>query len=65
MRLQSSLYYTQRRNLITRDLMTGELGNIVRGSTYGAEVLGTYNRGPWFGWLSYAYSHSTRGDEPA
>jgi hypothetical protein len=64
MRLQSSVYYTQRTNLITRDLMTGELGNDGRGSTYGAEVLGTYNHGPWFGWLSYAYSHSTRVDEP-
>lgn len=64
MRVQSSLYYTKRTSLITRDLMTGELGNEGRGTTYGAEVLGTLNRGPWFGWLSYAYSHSTRVDVP-
>jgi outer membrane receptor protein involved in Fe transport len=63
-RAQSSIYYTQRTNLITRDLMTGELGNEGRGSTYGAEILGTYNRGPWFGWLSYSYSHSMRVDVP-
>ncbi|HSD89492.1 MAG TPA: TonB-dependent receptor [Kofleriaceae bacterium] len=64
MRLQGSVYATQRTNLITRDAMTGELANTGRGSTYGAEVLGTYNRGPWFGWLAYSYSHSTRVDAP-
>jgi hypothetical protein len=64
MRAQGSVYYTKRSNLITRDLMTGELGNGGRGSTYGAELLGTYNVGPWFGWLSYSYSHSLRVDTP-
>ena len=63
-RLQGSLYYTQRSNLITRDLMTAELGNEGRGSTYGAEVMGMLSRGPWFGWLTYAYSHSQRVDVP-
>jgi outer membrane receptor protein involved in Fe transport len=64
MRLQASVYYTQRTNLITRDLMTGALANEGRGGTYGGELLGTLTRGPWFGWLTYAYSHSTRVDAP-
>ncbi|HUS30888.1 MAG TPA: TonB-dependent receptor [Kofleriaceae bacterium] len=63
-RAQGSLYYTQRTSLITRDLMTGELANDGRGTSYGAEILGTYNRGPWFGWLSYSFSHSMRVDVP-
>jgi hypothetical protein len=63
-RLQGSLYYTQRTNLITRDAMTGGLGNEGRGTTYGAEVVGSLNHGPWFGWLAYTYSHSTRVDTP-
>jgi hypothetical protein len=62
-RVQSSLYYTQRTNLITRDVM-GVLGNDGRGATYGGELLGTLSRGPWFGWLTYAYSRSTRVDMP-
>ena len=33
-------------------------------TTYGGELLGTVQRGRWFGWLAYAYSHSTRVDEP-
>jgi hypothetical protein len=64
LRLQGSLYYTQRLDLITRDMMTGALSNEGRGTTYGAELVGTLQRGPWFGWLSYAYSHSTRVDVP-
>ena len=63
-RVQGSLYYTNRTNLVTRDLMTGALGNEGRGSTYGGELLGTLSRGPWFGWLTYSYSHSTRVDVP-
>jgi hypothetical protein len=63
-RLQTSLYYSHRTNLVTRDLMTGELDNAGRGATYGGELLGTLSRGPWFGWLTYAYSHSTRVDAP-
>ncbi|HEY5951805.1 MAG TPA: TonB-dependent receptor [Kofleriaceae bacterium] len=63
-RVQGSLYYTQRTNLITRDLMTGELGNAGRGASYGGELLGTLSRGPWFGWLTYSYSHSIRVDVP-
>src|SRR6185503_11530747 len=63
-RLQGSLYYTKRTNLVVRDLMTAELSNEGRGATYGSEVLGTLSRGPWFGWLAYAYSHSARVDVP-
>jgi outer membrane receptor protein involved in Fe transport len=63
MRFQSSLYYTDRRRMITRDDM-GELSNNGRGTTVGMEFLGTINRGPFFGWLSYAYSKSTRVDAP-
>jgi hypothetical protein len=63
-RVQASLYYTQRTNLITRDLTTGELSNDGHGASYGGELLATLSRGPWFGWLTYAYSHSTRVDAP-
>jgi hypothetical protein len=63
-RIQTSLYYSDRTQLIARDGMTGALANTGRGTTYGAEVLGTLQRGPWFGWLSYAYSRSTRIDAP-
>lgn len=62
-RVQASAYYTDRTNLITRD-MGAELGNNGRGKTVGAELLGTYRQGPWFGWLSYSYSKSTRVDRP-
>jgi outer membrane receptor protein involved in Fe transport len=61
-RLQSSLYYTDRRRLITR--VDNMLTNQGRGTTYGAEVLAIANRGPFLGWLAYSYSHSTRIDEP-
>jgi hypothetical protein len=61
-RLQSSLYWTDRRRLITRqDAM---LTNDGRGTTTGAELLAIVNRGPFLGWLAYAYSHSTRVDAP-
>ena len=63
-RLQGSLYYTDRDQLITRDEMTGTLSNRGRGTTKGAELLAIVKRGAWFGWLSYAYSHSTRVDAP-
>jgi outer membrane receptor protein involved in Fe transport len=61
-RLQGSIYYTDRRRLITR--VDGMLTNQGRGTTTGAEILATANRGPWMGWLAYSYSHSTRVDEP-
>jgi len=64
LRLQGSLYYTDRDNLISRDMMTGALANTGRGTTYGAEVLATYKAGPWFAWATYSYSHSTRIDAP-
>ena len=61
-RLQSSLYWTDRRRLITR--IDGMLTNQGRGTTYGAELLAMVNRGPFFGWLAYSYSKSTRVDAP-
>lgn len=63
LRVQTSLYYTERSDLIT-SMPDGSLGNDGRGKTYGAEFLGTYRGGPWFAWLSYSYSHSTRVDHP-
>jgi hypothetical protein len=62
-RAQLSGYYYDRSALITRrdDQM---LGNNGRGHTVGAELLGTYRSGPWFGWLSYSYSSSKRVDNP-
>lgn len=63
LRLQTSLYYIDRSQLITRD-DNGTLGNDGRGTTTGAELLGTYRGGAWFTWLSYSYSHSTRVDHP-
>jgi hypothetical protein len=62
-RVQASAYYTDRTNLITREMGT-DLGNSGRGTTVGAELLGTYRGGPWFTWLSYSYSRSTRVDHP-
>jgi outer membrane receptor protein involved in Fe transport len=63
-RLQGSTYFTERRRMIARDPSSGMLGNTGRGATLGAELLGSLHRGPWFGWLSYSYSHSTRVDRP-
>ncbi len=62
-RLQVSGYYTDRSHLIVTE-PDGSLANNGRGRTVGAELLGTYRGGPWFGWLSYSYSHSTRVDHP-
>ncbi|HET9988521.1 MAG TPA: TonB-dependent receptor, partial [Kofleriaceae bacterium] len=62
-RVQTSLYYTDRSHLIVTE-PDGSLGNDGRGTTVGAELLATYRAGPWFGWLSYSYSHSTRVDHP-
>lgn len=62
-RTQASFYYTDRTRLIRRDAM-GALVNIGRGRSIGGELLGSYRRGPWFGWLSYSISRSTRVDTP-
>ena len=62
-RIQASTYYTDRSHLIVT-MPDGTLGNDGRGTTVGAELLATYREGPWFGWLSYSYSHSTRVDHP-
>lgn len=63
-RVQGSLYYTDRTDLIVHAADGMTLINDGRGTTYGAELLATYRRGPWFAWLSYSYSHSTRVDHP-
>lgn len=71
-RVQASGYYTDRSFLLTQEIVTdpvtmtqsSQLGNNGRGKTYGGELLATYRGGPWFGWLSYSYSHSTRVDRP-
>ncbi len=60
-RLQTSLYYTDRSQLITQ-ASDGTLGNDGRGTTAGAELLATYRGDTWLAWLSYAYSHSIRVD---
>jgi hypothetical protein len=63
-RVQASTYYIDRARLITTMSMGGDLGNEGHGTTTGAELLATYRGGPWFAWLSYSYSHSTRVDHP-
>lgn len=63
MRVQTSAYYTDRSHLITHN-MDGSLNNNGHGTTVGAELLATFRGGPWFTWLSYSYSHSTRVDAP-
>jgi TonB dependent receptor/TonB-dependent Receptor Plug Domain/Carboxypeptidase regulatory-like domain len=71
-RVQASTYYTDRSKLITHapnmedptDRGDGSLTNIGRGTTVGGELLATYRGGPWFSWLSYSYSRSTRIDAP-
>jgi hypothetical protein len=62
LKVQTSLYYTDRSHLITQ--VGDQLGNTGSGTTYGAEVFATLHDGPWFGWLSYSYSHSVRVDMP-
>jgi hypothetical protein len=63
-RVQSSLYYTDRTALITKADDKINLVNEGRGYTTGAEILGTYRGGPWFAWLSYSYTISRRVDRP-
>jgi outer membrane receptor protein involved in Fe transport len=63
-RIQGSLYATDRTDLIVHAADGVTLVNDGRGTTYGAELLTTVRAGPWFGWLSYAYSRSTRVDTP-
>lgn len=62
-RVQTSAYYTDRSHLITHNT-DGTLNNDGHGRTVGGELLATYRGGPWFGWLSYSYSRSTRVDAP-
>lgn len=63
LKIQGSLYYTDRTALLTRG-DDGAYHNTGRGTTYGAELLAILRRGKWFGWLSYSLSHSTRVDHP-
>ena len=62
-RTQFSIYHYDRTALITNG-PDGALGNNGRGKTSGAELLATYRGGPWFTWLSYSLSRSTRVDQP-
>jgi outer membrane receptor protein involved in Fe transport len=62
-KVQGSVYYTDRARLLTR-ADDGGFDNQGRGTTYGAELLATLRRGPWFGFVSYALSRSTRRDRP-
>lgn len=63
-RIQPTVYYYDRDDLITYGPDGKSLLNQGRGTTYGAELLATLRTGPWFGFISYAYSHSTRVDAP-
>lgn len=63
LKIQGSLYYTDRSMLLTRG-DDGKYHNTGRGTSYGAEILMILRRGGWFGWLSYTLSHSTRVDHP-
>ncbi|HEY0484546.1 MAG TPA: TonB-dependent receptor [Kofleriaceae bacterium] len=62
-RLQGSLYYTDRSALITHNV-DGTLNNNGRGTSKGAELLAMIHGGSWFGWLGYSYSRSERVDRP-
>jgi hypothetical protein len=62
-RVQGSLYYTDRSKLITH-ADDGALVNRGRGTSKGAELLAVIHGGSWFGWLGYSYSNSRRIDEP-
>lgn len=62
-RIQASGYYIDRTRLITSE-PDGSIANSGRGRTVGGELLATYRGGPWFSWLAYSYSHSTRVDRP-
>ncbi len=62
-KVQASLYYTDRTALLTRGDGDG-FANHGRGTTYGGELFTAMRRGPWFGFVSYALSRSTRVDRP-
>ncbi|HEY6177164.1 MAG TPA: TonB-dependent receptor, partial [Kofleriaceae bacterium] len=62
-RIQGSLYYTDRTALITHNA-DGTLNNNGRGTSKGAELLAMVHGGTWFGWLGYSYSNSIRKDTP-
>ena len=62
-RLQGTLYYTDRTDLITHNV-NGTLNNDGRGTSKGMELLAMVHGGAWFGWLGYSYSNSVRIDAP-
>lgn len=60
-KVQASAYLNERRKLLTRT-PEGGYANQGQGRSMGVELLSTLRRGPWFGFLSYTLSHSTRVD---
>jgi hypothetical protein len=62
-RVQATIYDTDRTDLVARDA-SGDLVASGRGTTVGAELVGSLQRGPYSLWGTYAYSHSTRVDAP-
>jgi hypothetical protein len=62
-RLQGTMYYTDRTALITHNA-DGTLNNNGRGTSKGMELLAMVHGGAWFGWLGYSYSNSVRVDAP-
>lgn len=62
-KVQPSIYYTDRSALLTRG-DDGAYHNQGRGTTYGAELFTALRRGPWFAFVSYSLSRSTRVDAP-
>jgi hypothetical protein len=62
-KVQTSAYYTDRSALLTRG-DGGGYENQGRGTTYGAELFTALRRGPWFAFVSYSLSRSTRVDRP-
>lgn len=63
-KIQGSLYYTNRSFLITHNA-DDTLGNNGRGTSKGAEILAILTNGIWFGWFGYSYSNSVRVDAPS
>ena len=63
LKLQASLYYTDRSRLLTL-IGDNKYANIGRGRTVGGELLGIWRRDAFSGFVSYSLSRSTRVDRP-
>ncbi len=63
MRVQGSMYYTDRTRLIMHN-PDGSLGNHGRGTSKGFELLAMLGSPSLFGWFGYSYAHSRRVDTP-